>query len=481
MAVRKKAQKLKAKSKPAAKKVVRLEAKKPAAKRAVAAKSGNGLPKPSTKPFGQAGKALEGVRILDFTHVQSGPTCTQLLGYMGADVIKIERPGVGDITRGQLRDVKGADSLYFTMLNGNKRSITIDSKHPKGKEIIERLIRHCDVLVENFAPGALDRMGFTWEHIHKLNPRMIVASVKGFGPGPYEDCKVYENVAQCAGGAASTTGFREGPPLVTGAQIGDSGTGLHLAFGICCALIQRNRTGRGQKVLAAMQDGVLNLARVKLRDQQRLRHGPLTEYRQFAEGVPFGKAVPRSGNNSGGGQPGWILKCKGWETDPDAYIYFITQAPVWGAICDLIGKPEWKTDPDYATPPARLPRLGQIFDTIEQWTMTKTKFEVMDICNARDIPVGPILSMKEIAEEPSLRKTGTVVEVDHPGRGKYLTVGNPVKMSDSITEVKRSPLLGEHTDEILRKELGFGEKEVAEIKASGAITAPEKGARAEAA
>jgi formyl-CoA transferase len=468
----------KAKSKAASKKVVKLKSKKPAARAKAAS---NGLPRPSTKPQGQAGKALDGVKILDFTHVQSGPTCTQLLGYMGADCIKVERPGVGDITRGQLRDVKGQDSLYFTMLNGNKRSITIDSKHPKGKEILERLIKHCDVLVENFAPGALDRMGLTWEYIHKTNPRMIVASVKGFGPGPYEDCKVYENVAQCAGGAASTTGFREGPPLVTGAQIGDSGTGLHLAFGIVSALYQRMRTGRGQKVLCAMQDGVLNLARVKLRDQQRLAHGPLTEYSQYGEGIPFGKAVPRAGNDSGGGQPGWILKCKGWESDPDAYIYFITQAPVWGPICDLIGKPEWKTDPDFATPPARLPRLRLIFDTIEQWTMTKTKFEVMNLCNAVDIPVGPILSMKEIAEEQSLRDTGTVVEVDHPGRGKYLTVGNPVKMSDSITEVKRSPLLGEHTEEILTKVLGYSAKELAEIKASGAITPPEKPAKAEAA
>lgn len=472
MAIRKTATKAKAKAKAkaASKKVVKLKSKKPTAK----AKAGNGLPKPSSKPFGQAGKALDGVRILDFTHVQSGPTCTQLLAWFGADVIKVERPGVGDITRGQLVDVKGADSLYFTMLNHNKRSITIDSKHPQGKRVLDELIKKCDVLVENFAPGALDRMGLTWEHIHKLNPRMVVASVKGFGPGPYEDCKVYENVAQCAGGSASTTGFRDGPPLVTGAQIGDSGTGLHLALGIVAALYQRNRTGRGQKVLAAMQDGVLNLARVKLRDQQRLKAGPLTEYSQYGEGVPFGDSVPRAGNDSGGGQPGWILKCKGWETDPNAYIYFITQAPVWGAICDLIGEPTWKTDEGYATPRARLPKLKAIFGRIEQWTMTKTKFEVMNLCNAVDIPVGPILSMKEIAEEPSLRKTGTVVEVDHPVRGKYLTVGNPIKMSDSVSEVKRSPLLGEHTDEILSKVLGFEKNEVAKIKASGALSAPEK-------
>jgi len=389
-------------------------------------------------------------------------------------VIKVERPGIGDITRGQLRDVPNADSLYFTMLNHNKRSITLDTKHPKGKEVLDRLVKICDVLVENFGPGVLDRMGYTWEYIHKLNPRMIVASIKGFGPGPYEDCKVYENVAQCAGGAASTTGFREGPPLVTGAQIGDSGNGLHLSIGIITALYQRLRTGRGQRVNIAMQDGVLNLCRVKLRDQQRLKHGPLTEYRQFGEGIPFGKAVPRSGNDSGGGQPGWILKCKGWENDPDAYIYFITQAPVWEAICDVIGKPEWKTHPDYAKPPARLPRLKQIFDTIEQWTMTKTKFEAMEILNKYNIPCGPILSMKDLAEEPSLRKTGTVVEVDHPTRGKYLSVGNPIKLSDSISEVKRSPLLGEHTEEILGKVLGYSAKDITEIKQSGAVSAPQK-------
>jgi formyl-CoA transferase len=424
-------------------------------------------------------KALEGVRILDFTHVQSGPTCTQLLAWFGADVIKVERPGVGDATRGQLRDIPDVDSLYFTMLNHNKRSITLNTKSDKGKEVLTRLVQTCDVLVENFAPGALDRMGFGWDQVQKINPRMIYASVKGFGPGPYEDCKVYENVAQCTGGSASTTGFRDGPPSVTGAQIGDSGTGLHLALGIVTALFHREKSGRGQRVLAAMQDGVLNLCRVKLRDQQRLQHGPLKEYSQYGQGIPFGDAVPRAGNDSGGGQPGWIVKCKGWETDPNAYVYFITQAAVWGSVCDLIGKPEWKDDPNYAKPEARLDKIPQIFDTIEEWTKTKTKFEVMEACNPLDIPCGPILSMKELAEEPSLRATGTIVEVDHPERGKYLTVGNPIKLSDSPAEVKRSPLLGEHTEEILREVLGYSEDEVQEAWSSGALGEAPKQAAAE--
>jgi len=414
-------------------------------------------------------KALSGVKILDFTHVQSGPTCTQLLAWFGADVIKVERPGVGDATRKQLVDVPGADSLYFTMLNHNKRSIEINSKDETGKEVLTRLVQECDVLVENFAPGALDRMGFGWDDLQKINPRIIMASIKGFGPGKYEDCKVYENVAQCAGGSASTTGFLDGPPLVTAAQIGDSGTGLHLALGIVTALFQREKTGRGQKVDAAMQDGVLNLSRVKLRDQQRLAAGPLSEYSQAGEGIPFGDATPRAGNDSGGGQPGRILKCKGWETDPNAYTYFITQAAVWKNVCDVIGKPEWKEAEGYATPPERLDKLNEIFDAVEQWTMTKTKFQVMDICNPLNIPVGPILSMKEIAEDEGLRKTGTVVEVDHPERGKYLSVGCPIRLSDSPVEVERSPLLGEHTAEILSDVLGFEGEDYERVVRSGAV------------
>jgi formyl-CoA transferase len=413
-------------------------------------------------------KALAGVRILDFTHVQSGPTCTQLLAWFGADVIKVERPGEGDATRTQLRDIPGADSLYFTMLNHNKRSVTLDAKTPRGKQVLESLIKHCDVLVENFAPGAMERMGLGWPQVQKLNPRMIVASVKGFGPGRYEDCKVYENVAQCAGGAASTTGFGDGPPVVSGAQIGDSGTGVHLALGIVTALYQRNRTGRGQKVLAPMQDAVLNLCRVKLRDQQRLeRTHQLQEYPQYPDGK-FGDAVPRAGNASGGGQPGWILRCKGWETDPNAYIYFITQAAAWPAVCKVIGEEEWATDEAYATPQARLLHLKPIFARIEQWTMTKTKFEAMEILNEYDIPCGPILSMKEIADDPWLRKSGTIVEVDHPVRGKHLTVGNPIKLSDSPTEVTRAPLLGEHTDEVLR-ELGYTANDLEVLRADRAI------------
>ena len=414
-------------------------------------------------------KALDDIKIIDFTHVQAGPACTQMLAWFGADVIKVERPGSGDVTRSQLRDIPNVDALYFTQLNSNKRSLTLDTKTREGKEILEKLIKVSDVMVENFGPGALDRMGFTWERILELNPKMILASVKGFSDGHhYEDLKVYENVAQCAGGAASTTGFWDGPPTVSAAALGDSNTGMHLAIGILTALRQRDKTGRGQKVACSMQDAVLNLCRVKLRDQLRLdRLGYLEEYPQYPHGK-FTDVVPRGGNAGGGGQPGWVLKCKGWETDPNAYIYFTIQGQAWAPICDAIGKPEWKTDPLYMTPKARQPHIMDIFGTIEVWLADKTKFEAVDILRKFDIPCAPVMSMKELSVDPSLRASGTIAEVQHKERGTYLTVGSPIKFSDMKPEITGSPLLGEHSDEVLA-ELGYTKAQVAEMHAKEVV------------
>jgi formyl-CoA transferase len=414
-------------------------------------------------------KPLDGIRIIDFTHVQAGPACTQLLAWYGADVIKVERPGAGDVTRSQLRDIPGADALYFTMLNGNKRSLTLDTKTPEGKEVLEKMIKTSDVMVENFGPGALDRMGFSWKRIQELNPKMIMASVKGFSDGhSYEDLKVYENVAQCAGGAASTTGFWDGPPTVSAAALGDSNTGMHLAIGILTALMQREKTGRGQKVSCSMQDAVLNLCRVKLRDQQRLdKVGYLEEYPQYPHGS-FSDVVPRGGNAGGGGQPGWVLKCKGWETDPNAYIYFTIQGHAWEPITKALGKPEWATDPAYMTAEARQDKIFDIFATIEDWLKDKTKYEAVDILRKFDIPCSPVLSMKELAASPDLRKSGSIVEVDHKVRGKYLTIGSPIKFSDLQIDVKPSPVLGEHTDEVL-SDLGYSADDIAKLHAAKAV------------
>lgn len=414
-------------------------------------------------------KPLDGIRIIDFTHVQAGPACTQLLGFYGADVIKVERPGSGDVTRSQLRDIPGADALYFTMLNGNKRSLTLDTKTQEGKEVLEKMIKTSDVMVENFGPGALDRMGFSWKRIQELNPKMILASVKGFSDGhSYEDLKVYENVAQCAGGAASTTGFWDGPPTVSAAALGDSNTGMHLAIGILTALMQRQKTGKGQKVSCSMQDAVLNLCRVKLRDQQRLdKIGYLEEYPQYPHGT-FSDVVPRGGNAGGGGQPGWVLKCKGWETDPNAYIYFTIQGHAWEPITKALGKPEWATDPAYMTAEARQDKIFDIFATIEDWLKDKTKYEAVDILRKFDIPCAPVLSMKELAASPDLRKSGSIVEVDHKVRGKYLTIGSPIKFSDLEIEVKPSPVLGEHTDEVLA-DLGYNADDIAKLHAAKAV------------
>ncbi|MET8536554.1 formyl-CoA transferase [Streptomyces sp. NPDC005065] len=398
---------------------------------------------------------LAGLKVIDFTGVQAGPACTQMLAWFGADVIKVERINGGDVTRQQLRDIPDLDALYFTMLNSNKRSLAINTKTPEGKEVMEKLIRESDMLVENFAPGAMDRMGLGWDYIHELNPRLILGSVKGFNDdSKWNDLKVYENVAQAAGGAASTTGFWDGPPTISGSALGDSNSGMHLMIGLLTAIIQRDQTGLGQKVSVSMQDAVLNLTRVKLRDQQRLEKlGYLEEYPQYPHSE-FGEAVPRGGNAGGGGQPGWILKCKGWETDPNAYIYFTVQEQNWARTCEAIGHAEWKDDPQYSTARARQPHIMEIFGEIEKWLADKTKYEAVDILRKWEVPCAPVLSMKELAEDPDMRKSGTIVEVEQKKRGTYLTVGSPIKFSGFKPDIKGAPLLGEHTDEVLA-DLGY--------------------------
>jgi formyl-CoA transferase len=412
---------------------------------------------------------LSGIKVIDFTGVQAGPACTQMLAWFGADVLKVERTSGGDVTRNQLRDIPDLDALYFTMLNSNKRSLAINTKTPEGVAVMEKLIREADILVENFAPGAMDRMGLGWDKLQEWNPRLIFGSVKGFNDdSTWNDLKVYENVAQCAGGTASTTGFWDGPPTVTGAAVGDSNTGMHLLIGILTALIARGKTGRGQKVSVSMQDASINLCRVKLRDQQRLeRVGYLEEYPQWPNGE-FGEAVPRGGNAGGGGQPGWVLKCKGWETDPNAYIYFTVQEQNWARTAEVIGHPEWKDDPEYATARARQPHIFEIFAEIEKWLADKTKYEAVDILRTWEVPCAPVLSMKEIAYDPSLRKSGTIVEVEQKGRGTFITVGSPIKFSTFAPEITSAPLLGEHSEEVLA-ELGYDAAAIAAMRENKVI------------
>lgn len=417
-------------------------------------------------------EALKGVRILDMTHVQAGPTCSQLLAWMGADVIKFEPPQ-GDATRGQLRDVPNADSLYFTMLNCNKRSITVNMKSAEGKTVFVDLLKKCDIMMENFGPGVLERLGFTWEKIHEINPKIVVGSIKGFGSsGPYAEFKAYENVAQAMGGAMSTTGVPEGPPFVTGAQIGDSGTGLHLAIGLLAALHQANRTGQGQYVEVAMMDGVMNLCRVKFRDHQRLTRGSLSEY-----SVPTHQgmgAAPRAGNDSGGGQLGNAIRCK--PGGPNDFIYIVVQEAVWDALARRIGPdlglPDLATDPKFATIGERRKNQAQMWELIGEFALKYTKREFMEILNPLDVPCGPIMSTEDLANDEHIRGRDMYVELDHPQRGKWYNVGMPIKLSASPAVIKRSPLLGEHTDEVLKEVLGYDAGQIDKLKTAGAFNAP---------
>jgi formyl-CoA transferase len=419
-------------------------------------------------------EALKGVRILDMTHVQAGPTCSQLLAWMGADVIKFENPS-GDATRGPLRDVPNADSLYFTMLNCNKRSITVNMKTAEGKQVFVDLLKTCHMIMENFGPGVLDRFGFPWEKIREINPKIVMGSIKGFGSsGPYADFKAYENVAQAMGGAMSTTGVPDGPPFVTGAQIGDSGTGLHLAIGLLAALRQAEHTGKGQYVEVAMMDGVMNLCRVKFRDHQRLTRGELSEY-----SVPTYKGmgeVPRAGNDSGGGQLGNAIHCK--PHGANDWLYIVVQEAVWKPLAERIGPelgmPDLASDPHFATIGERRKNQQLMWTLINKYAEQHGKRELMGILNALDVPCGPIMSTEDLANDEHVRGRDMWVELDHPQRGTWYNVGMPIKLSDSPAVIKRSPLLGEHTEEILKEVLGYDGAKISALKQAGAFSVPPK-------
>jgi len=395
-------------------------------------------------------QALSGIRVVDFTNNQAGPSCGQMLAWLGADVIKVEEPGKGDIARHVLNDRPEADSLFFLAFNANKRSLTLDLKNPRGKDVFRALLPTADVLLENFGPGVLERLGFGYPVLKQINPRLVFASIKGFGSyGPYSDYKSYEPIAQAMGGAMSVTGFPDSPPTFMWPSIGDSGTGMHCVIGILAALMQRHATGEGQQVEVSMQDAVVNLIRVSLRDHQRL-----------------GKPVGRTGNQLGAGVPGTTYRCH--PGGPNDYVFIFVQQQMWHPLLRALGRDDLVGDPRYDTADARWQRKGEVDALVEAWTAARSKHDVMKVLAGAGVPCGACLDTGEVLSDPHLRARDMIVEVEHPVRGRYVTVGNPVKLSASPTEIAAAPLLGQHRREILR-ELGYDEARIGALEAEGAI------------
>src|SRR5438270_3876258 len=386
-------------------------------------------------------QALEGIRVIDFTHDQAGPSCTQMLAWLGADVIKIERPPHGDRARRLWATPDDpADSYFFLLLNSNKRSIVVDLKTVEGKDIARRLVREADVVAENLGPGVMERLGLGYEAVKTLNPRAVYASVKGFGSyGPYSDYKCFEPVAQATSGAMSVTGEADGPPLLNGANVGDSGTGMHLAIAILGALVQRERAGIGQLVEVAMQEAVLNLTRVK-----------------FTPTLATGKPLARTGNRSLSGAYADIIRCSG--EGLNEYVYLMLppdNAQPFEAMAEIIGRPELRQDERFNTPPARAKNAAALTEIIESWTRTRPKQEVMTAFAGRGIPCGAVLDTSEVLADPHLRERGTIFDLEHPTRGRFSVIGCPVRLSDSPVTAKRAPLKGEHTEDVLRTLGGY--------------------------
>lgn len=416
---------------------------------------------------------LQGIKVIDFTNVQSGPSCTQLLAWLGADVIKIERPGSGDATRNELQFLPDEPSYYFLQLNSDKKSLSLDAATPDGKAILTKLIEGCDIFVENLHPGAMDKLGFSWEVVHKINPRCIYGTIKGFPvSSKYANLKAYEPVAQVTAGAASTTGWWEGDndvPTQSGAALGDSNTGMHLTIGLLAALVQREHTGEGVFVYQSMHNACLNLCRIKTRDQLTLdRLGYLTQFPQYPN-EKFGDFVPRSGNQEGSGVLGWTYKCKGWETDPNAYAYVILQrgAKDFELACKALGFEDWLTNPDFNTADARDKHKQAIYARIQEFCIDKTKYEVTDILSKAGVPVAPVLNTKEIMTDESLYDGNTLVRIDQGGKiGTFVTVGVPFTLSNYQPTYGPCPTLGGNNDEVLSA-LGYSAEDQARFKANG--------------
>lgn len=425
---------------------------------------------------------LQGIKVVDFTEVQSGPSCTQMLAWLGAEVIKIERPGVGDATRKELQFDPDCPSFYYLQLNSDKKSLTLDAKTPDGVAILTKLIKECDIFVENLHPGAMDKLGFSWEAVHKLNPRCIYGTIKGFPESSrYKNLKAYEPIAQVTAIAASTTGWYDGEyniPTQSGAALGDSNTGMHLLIGLLAALLQRDKTGEGSYVYQSMHNACLNLCRIKTRDQLTLdRLGYLTQFMQYPNGK-FGDCVPRSGNTEGSGVLGWTYKCKpagGLDSEADAnnYVYVILQrgAMDFELACKALGFEDWLTNPDFNTADARDRHKDEIIARIGQWCADKTKYEVTQILSQGGIPVAPVLSTKEVMTDETLYDGNTLVKINQGGKvGEFVTVGCPFTLSNYQPVYGPAPELGGNTDEVL-KGLGYTDEQIAQFAANG-TTAP---------
>jgi len=394
-------------------------------------------------------QALSGIRVVDLTNNQAGPSCGQMLAWLGADVIKVEEPDRGDIARQTHRDRPDSDSLFFLSFNANKRSLPLNLKRPRAKDVFRDLLKTADVLLENFGPGVLDRLGFGYPAVQALNPRLVYASIKGFGSyGPYSDYKSYEPIAQAMGGGMSVTGFPDGPPTFVWPSIGDSGTGMHCVIGILAALMQRHATGQGQQVEVSMQDVVVNLIRVSLRDHQR-----------------HGKVAPRTGNQLGVTVPGTTYRCH--PGGPNDYVFIFAQPQMWHPLLRAIGRGDLIGDARYESAEARWQRREEVDALVEGWTSERSKHDVMKILAGAGVPCGACLDTGEVLSDPHLRARDMIVEVEHPVRGPYVTAGNPVKLSASPTTITMAPLLGQHRHEIL-KELGYDEAAIEALVTDGA-------------